>query len=75
MAQLDKTIEDLSNAAMRLCERTLFVRRQDPQDASAKCAAEQAPSSVPLVAQLDAYRMRLNDIRRNIGTALDQIEI
>jgi len=75
MAQLDKTIEDLSNAASRLCERTLFVRRQEPQDGSLKNAAEQAPSSVPLVAQLDAYRMRLNDIRRNIGTALDQIEI
>ena len=75
MAQLDKTIEDLSNAATRLCERTLFVRRQEPQDASLKCATEQGLSSVPLVAQLDGYRARLNDIRRNISTALEQMEI
>lgn len=74
MAQLDKAIEDLNQSATRICDRTMFVRRQEPQDAALNKEG-QAPSNVPIVAQLDAFRARINDIRRGIACALDQMEI
>lgn len=74
LAQLDKALEELNQSATRIRDRTMFVRRQEPQDAALNKEG-QAPSSVPLVAQLDAFRAMINDIRRGIACALAQMEI
>lgn len=74
MGQLDKMIAELDAATARLCERINPVTRQEPENAAVGKSAD-APSSVPLVAELDGYRVRLNGIRYRVNGALDRIEL
>lgn len=72
--QLDEMIADLNDVTGRLCGRTAPVRRQEP-DSAAIGKAPEGPSSVPIVQELDGFRMRLYEIRVRVGNALDQMEI